>query len=271
MRRPRAVSNRHPPSKNRVWNFFATFATSVWKIVAQPVEPHQETFDTSTIIVSGVRYYGFRYYAPGLGRWLNRDPILENGGINIYEFCDNNGVRTVDILGLDTWAIKEVLINLDARNGDVNVQAFEDEGFEVVYTPDANACPNGKVVLFQAISANGMDGSNPHIDADLPKGDCKLPPQQMPGVLYSLPEGAVGYVDSPSKSSFVLFHSSTASIVAIAVCRNACEDKILSEYYFEFNKDTRKITSREEGAKKHQGLIDKAFKDWKKQGGKPSI
>ena len=25
-------------------------------------------------------YYGYRYYDPMMGRWLNRDPIGENGG-----------------------------------------------------------------------------------------------------------------------------------------------------------------------------------------------
>ena len=105
--RSRLSSNRRQaatatPSKNRVWDFFATFSTSVWKFVTQPVEPHQETFASSTIIVSDVRYYGFRYYSPCLGRWLNRDFIEEYGGWNLLAVVGNDPLRYWDYLGLAT-------------------------------------------------------------------------------------------------------------------------------------------------------------------------
>jgi len=45
-------------------------------------------------------YYGFRYYSPELGRWLNRDPIEEQGGVNLYGFVANDGINFVDKLGL---------------------------------------------------------------------------------------------------------------------------------------------------------------------------
>ena len=44
-------------------------------------------------------YYGYRYYDPEPGRWLNRDPIGEDGGVNVYAFVGNNGVNSYDILG----------------------------------------------------------------------------------------------------------------------------------------------------------------------------
>ncbi|MGN0845362.1 MAG: RHS repeat-associated core domain-containing protein, partial [Kiritimatiellia bacterium] len=34
--------------------------------------------------------YGYRFYHPSLMRWLNRDPIEESGGENLYAFCQNN-------------------------------------------------------------------------------------------------------------------------------------------------------------------------------------
>jgi hypothetical protein len=40
---------------------------------------------------SGVRYYGFRYYNPSTGRWLNRDPIAEAGGLNLWFFRFSSG------------------------------------------------------------------------------------------------------------------------------------------------------------------------------------
>ncbi len=47
----------------------------------------------------GLLYYGYRYYTPQLGRWLNRDPIEERGGINLYAFVENKPQRYVDPLG----------------------------------------------------------------------------------------------------------------------------------------------------------------------------
>lgn len=39
------------------------------------------------------------YYDPGQGRWLSRDPIEENGGVNLYGFVGNNSVNGCDLLG----------------------------------------------------------------------------------------------------------------------------------------------------------------------------
>ncbi len=44
--------------------------------------------------------YGFRYYMPETGRWPNRDPIGERGGVNLYGFVGNGGVGRVDHIGL---------------------------------------------------------------------------------------------------------------------------------------------------------------------------
>ena len=49
---------------------------------------------------TGFYYYGHRYYAPELTRWTTRDPIEEDGGLNLYSFCGNDGVNRVDNLGL---------------------------------------------------------------------------------------------------------------------------------------------------------------------------
>lgn len=51
-------------------------------------------------VETGLVYYGFRYYSPELGRWLNRDPIEELGGVNVNQFCYNNAVAFVDDSGL---------------------------------------------------------------------------------------------------------------------------------------------------------------------------
>ncbi len=49
---------------------------------------------------TGWMNYGYRYYIPWLGRWPNRDPIGEQGGINLYAFVGNNSPNYVDRNGL---------------------------------------------------------------------------------------------------------------------------------------------------------------------------
>ncbi len=48
---------------------------------------------------SGLINHGFRYYSPTFGRFINRDPIAEKGGLNLYGFCGNNGINGIDVLG----------------------------------------------------------------------------------------------------------------------------------------------------------------------------
>lgn len=48
---------------------------------------------------TGLVYYGARYYSPREGRFLGRDPIAEQGGLNLYGFCGNDGLNAVDYLG----------------------------------------------------------------------------------------------------------------------------------------------------------------------------
>jgi len=43
------------------------------------------------------------FYDPAQGRWLSRDPIEEQGGVNLYGFVGNDGVDKLDMLGLATY------------------------------------------------------------------------------------------------------------------------------------------------------------------------
>jgi len=49
---------------------------------------------------SALYYYGYRYYQPITGWWLNRDPINEYGGHNLYSFGINNSISVIDVLGM---------------------------------------------------------------------------------------------------------------------------------------------------------------------------
>ncbi len=63
---------------------------------------------------TGLYYYGYRYYDPATGRWPSRDPIGEEGGVNLYGFVGNNGVSWLDVLGLvDCDKLKKQMAQLD--------------------------------------------------------------------------------------------------------------------------------------------------------------
>src|SRR5208283_798113 len=48
---------------------------------------------------SDLLYYGYRYYKPSTGTWPSRDPIEEEGGLNLYAILSNDGIDDVDALG----------------------------------------------------------------------------------------------------------------------------------------------------------------------------
>ena len=52
---------------------------------------------------TGLVYYNYRYYSPELGRWISRDPIEEEGGVNLYAMVGNNPVNRWDHLGFSFW------------------------------------------------------------------------------------------------------------------------------------------------------------------------
>ena len=55
---------------------------------------------------TGMVGYKRRFYRPDLGRWLNRDPIEEEGGENLYAFCLNNAIINYDKDGCAYFAIR---------------------------------------------------------------------------------------------------------------------------------------------------------------------
>ena len=102
---------------------------------------------------TGLYYFGGRFYSPFLCRWLNRDPIGEQGGLNLYAFCrndpinryDKNGcayfayrpldrplVRKIGIafrsLGGVNWVIAHEQLIFEDGGAPVNIGFFKEEG-----------------------------------------------------------------------------------------------------------------------------------------------
>jgi RHS repeat-associated protein len=63
----------------------------------QPMQFSTKWYDQQT----GLANFGFRFYHPGLGRWLSRDPLGERTGLNAYAYVHNNPVNRNDPSGLE--------------------------------------------------------------------------------------------------------------------------------------------------------------------------
>jgi len=52
------------------------------------------------LAILGVAPVANAYYDPGIQRWINRDPKSEEGGINLFNFVNNDSVGQIDPYGL---------------------------------------------------------------------------------------------------------------------------------------------------------------------------
>ena len=59
-----------------------------------------------------------RYYSPDLARWLTRDPMGYDGGINVYAYCEDNPVGGIDPMGL-WWTAADIAHFLLATGGGI--------------------------------------------------------------------------------------------------------------------------------------------------------
>ncbi|MCI5193369.1 MAG: RHS repeat-associated core domain-containing protein, partial [Candidatus Electrothrix sp. AU1_5] len=92
----------------------------------QPFRFSTKAFDEQT----GLAYYGYRFYAPGVGRWINRDPIGEAGGINLYGFVGNDPIDNIDYLGLKL--LHEKIKDSQASYDKLNDWAIKNDPFYIL-------------------------------------------------------------------------------------------------------------------------------------------
>jgi RHS repeat-associated protein len=86
-----AASYRYDPYGNLISSSGALASTNTCRFSSKEYIPS-----------AGLYYYLYRFYDPNLQRWVNRDPIDEEGGLNLYAF-PNDPVDFVDIDGLSWW------------------------------------------------------------------------------------------------------------------------------------------------------------------------
>ena len=104
-------------------------------------------------------YFGYRYYDPGAGKWLNRDPLEEQGGDNLYGFVNNNPISAVDVLGS---AIQSTC-PLDGYFKSLGLSSYRSNYSGGVYTYDYAGSPDAvtgsasaKMVVVRMLQAKKM-------------------------------------------------------------------------------------------------------------------
>ncbi len=123
------VGKTYLPLKNRV-GVFDAFSFSLTRSASSETQcSRRENEPTPTTTASGMRYYGFRFYSPQLGRWLGRDPLSDqkmrvlseapadvrvvtdvqldvaSSDLTAYLFNLNDALSGVDYLGLDSCSV----------------------------------------------------------------------------------------------------------------------------------------------------------------------
>jgi RHS repeat-associated protein len=91
-----ALDDSHSVIAHYAYDPFGNKVIESGSHAAQPYQWSSKELEAT----SGLVYYLFRFYNPQLGRWINRDPIEEVGGVNLYGFVWNNSLAWVDVLGL---------------------------------------------------------------------------------------------------------------------------------------------------------------------------
>jgi len=85
------------------------FGATAWLMAPSLIEVEYKTVRHSgkEMDISGLYYYGARYYAPWLQRWISADPAGNVDGLNLFAFVGNNPLRFVDSAGTskEEWQV----------------------------------------------------------------------------------------------------------------------------------------------------------------------
>jgi len=72
------------------------FGETAWMKPESETEYRFIRYSGKEMDVSGLYYYGARYYAPWLQRWVSADPAGDVDGLNLYGFVGNNPILFID-------------------------------------------------------------------------------------------------------------------------------------------------------------------------------
>lgn len=210
---------------------------------------------------TGLYYYGYRYYTPKTGRWINRDPIEEEGGANLYGFVGNDGVDVWDFLGkCGEFKIVYDSIQLVYKFSGIDRLDIKAIGYILTYEPCEDYCCDN-VKLVQVIGGSGGGRTfSPHIDT--------VPGKGTPVYVDSGGQSLDGYdiyadyglVDSPYDSDLgdtdgkdgnrKPIENTKFHIEVCALCVKDGKYRTLGCARFDFMNHTRKVIPAQQGVEK---------------------
>ena len=121
---------------------------------------------------SSLYYFGYRFYLPWMGRWINRDPLEENRGGNLYAFVKNNA-----IMYFDAWGLLDASLRSSHRSPD------EHENYLLF----AASCDKCKRIVNPSVDYSGVE------ECMIEKIKKNLPAQLPP----PMPDWSLGGADNP--------------------------------------------------------------------------
>ena len=130
-----APERSNPTGKNRVWDFFRLSNETHPANRRQPAQPRRKIRPVPTKTVAGIPY------------WPARDPIEEEGGVNLYGFVGNDPISRIDKFGLESSTTPGIPhVSNDRHNNYLIFYASCSSGWtvtEVTVTYDSTAMANG--------------------------------------------------------------------------------------------------------------------------------
>jgi RHS repeat-associated protein len=226
---------------------------------------------------TGLYYYGYRFYDPVMMRFLNRDPIGEDGGLNLYGFVGNDPVNRWDYLGMveGKYVLRDVPgIELNPIQAALAYAPDQLDGFEIEYIPEETCkCKKDTIRLVQALKIGWL--GDPAIDTfpEVYKKHASTPGGiPLPGYTDSGGRagnhGSLSYIDAPFDAVGDVFGGTAFYFETCALCS---DETNLGCVTFSFNGKHRKISpssGSEIKAAKPTRLWKGAEKRWQKAAGK---
>ena len=158
-----AASYRYDPFGNTTASSGTLAAANVYRFSSKEIH-----------VNSGLYYYGYRWYAPGVQRWLNRDPINELGFEQFnyprawrasyhghdYGFLANQPLSLIDPFGLIKWG-------KTCKQGDKDkIKNGFTQRCKDAKSSDCFKCLDGKGKQAMGDACDSKDGTGPEVQCE---------------------------------------------------------------------------------------------------------